>query len=121
MLETKLLSSLAKVFPEEICGESPMQASAMCNEPLSFQIAYRSGCTDRKELPLYLKIETDLNPDCVICYKEGYVPVIHAATLDPDDYYDRTVPGLYPDPLFRRNDSAKHAPKIMAAVDGEER
>lgn len=97
MLETRLLSSLAKIFPDEISGESLPQTLAMRNEPLSFQIAYRSSRLDRKDLPFYIQIESDLDLKNLASYKEGYVPVVHAATLEPDDYYDRTRPGLYPD------------------------
>lgn len=97
MLETRLLSSLEKIFPDEISGESLPQTLAMRNEPLSFQIAYRSSRLDRKDLPFYIQIESDLDLKNLASYKEGYVPVVHAATLEPDDYYDRTRPGLYPD------------------------
>lgn len=112
MLETRLLSSLAKIFPDEISGESLPQTLAMRNEPLSFQIAYRSSRLDRKDLPFYIQIESDLDLKNLASYKEGYVPVVHAATLEPDDYYDRTRPGLYPDPLFLRNS------EITVADDG---
>lgn len=103
MLQTKLLSSLAKVFPDEIQGREYTTATALNNEPFSFQVAYRAVRMNGGGVPLLLKIESDLDLELISCYKVGFVPVVHGTTNRPDDHYSRTTPGLYPDPLFKRN------------------
>ena len=95
-LITRLLSSLHKVYPEEIPPVTYTGGTVLRNEPFSFQIAYK---TDEGNIPLYVRIEADGLPVCH--YRVDYVPV-----LDPrnggDGIGERTVPGLYPDILRRR-------------------
>lgn len=105
MLQTTLISSLAKVFPDEIQGLEFTNAAALRNEPFSFQIAYRAS--GRRGMPIYTKIESDLDEDLIFCYKVGFVPVTNGYWRDTDAYYSRTTPGMYPDPLLKRNTNSE--------------
>ncbi len=98
-LETKIISSLGKVFPDKIQGSEIDRISVFADEPVSFQIAYRIDENRPSEL-LYAQVETDI--DDYETYKVAYVPVINALPINPDKYFDRTEPGLYPDILYKR-------------------
>lgn len=74
MLKTKLLSSLHKVFPDELPCGGLLKASALRNEAFSFQVAYcaeekesLSGCTS---IPLYVETECELP---ISAYRVDYV------------------------------------------------
>ncbi len=102
-LETKIVSSLAKVFPDKVQGSEIDRISVFADEPASFQIAYRIDENRPSEL-LYAQVETDIND--YETYKVAYVPLINAIPMNPDKYYDRTEPGLYPDILYKRNNNS---------------
>ena len=104
MLELKMLSSLEKIFPDEV-GEECQSFTAMRNEPLSFQVAYRNADKDRIVQPFYVKIESDFDINFISQYKIGYVPVLNCTNTFADDINDRITPGLYPDPLFLRGNN----------------
>lgn len=110
MLQTKLVSSLAKVFPDEVQGTEYKKGSALRNEPFSFQVAYRAMTVDRRPVPIYTRIESDLDLNLITCYKVGFVPVMSASRSETDEYFARTDAGLYPDPLFKRNTNNEVAP-----------
>ena len=103
IFETKLVSSLTKVFPDEIMGQEFAAASALKNEPFSFQIAFKKGDEVRDPLTFYIRFESDLELKFINTYKVGYVPIIHPAPARSDEHFDRKTPGLYPDILYRRN------------------
>ena len=98
-LETKIISSLGKVFPDKVQGSEIDKISVFADEPASFQIAYRIDEARPCEL-LYAQVETDI--DDYETYKVAYVPVINALPIKPDEFFDRTEPGLYPDILYKR-------------------
>lgn len=102
-LETKIISSLTKVFPDEILGCEFNSASALKNEPFSFQIAYKNGQDMVRPLTFYIRFESDLNLKHINTYTVGYVPVLNPAPVRCDEHFDRKTPGLYPDVLYRRN------------------
>lgn len=102
-LETKVISSLGKVFPDKVQGSEITKLSVFADEPASFQIAYRIDEAKPNEL-LYAQIETDAQ--YYETYKVAYVPLINAKPLYMDEYYDRTEPGLYPDILYKRNNDS---------------
>ena len=54
------LSSLAKVFPDEICGEPFSGGSLLANETFSFQLAYVLDTVPRAKLDCKLSIESPL-------------------------------------------------------------
>ena len=73
-LDTVLLSSLHKVYPQD-CPQTALTAlSGMRNEPLSFQLAYKLEAGDKHTSPVYPRIESDLDLNL---YSVGYVPVLH--------------------------------------------
>ena len=93
-MEIKILSALAKVFPDEICNGTEIDAiSCLKNEKVSFQIAVKS--------------DSDASV-AVSCADEGaklfsvmFVPVGLAAPDDRDDYFIRDAKsGDYPDVLI---------------------
>ena len=101
MLELKILSSLEKIFPDS-AGAETARFSAMRNEPVSFQIAYKNADGERYVQPFYTVIDTDLEISLISQYKIGYVPVAQCVNIPEDEYYDRKTPGLFPDPLLPR-------------------
>ena len=99
MLQTKLLSSLHRVLPNE-CPDAGIAAlSAFENEPLSFQVAFRS--LDTVKECVYMRVHSDLP---VTPYFVGYVPVLHAtgAVIGEEG-----KAGLYPDMLLPKTLNAK--------------
>ena len=100
---TKVVSSLTKVFPDEVMGSEIKCGSALKNEPYSFQIAYRKDNDWPNAVSFYTKIDTELDLDDIAVYKVGYVNVLNAICNRSDQYYDRKTMGLYPDILFKRN------------------
>ena len=101
-LKTKIISSLEKVFPDEVKGEKLSAATCFKNEPFSFQLAFKNEDDDKDVIPIYIKVESDLPVECISQYKVGYVPVIKACIKNSDDNFERKNPGLYPDVLFPR-------------------
>lgn len=94
--ETRVLSSLTKVFADEELAATPFRkASCLLGEVFSFQIAYRSA----SRIP---QLEVDVESKLA-----GYIEV-RSVGLAPsefpgsafDDNVLRTTPGLYPDPLY---------------------
>ena len=106
-LETKLISSLGKIFPDEVKGESLKSASLLRNEAFSFQVAFKNEESFNEITRVYVRVETDLSITLVSEYFEGYVPIIRADFANSDDYFERKTAGLYPDILFQRKTNAE--------------
>ncbi|MBQ3547171.1 MAG: DUF4091 domain-containing protein [Clostridia bacterium] len=100
---TRVVSSLTKVFPDEVMGSEIKSASCLKNEPFSFQIAYRKDTDWPNGISFYTKIETDLDLQDIAVYKVGYVNVLSPYPNRCDEHYDRKTIGLYPDVLYKRN------------------
>lgn len=97
MFETRLLSSLVKVFADEELAAEPHRAqSALWNERVSFQLAYRS---DRLEKPVFVEVGSELAALTSV-RSVGLVPSELPCRDDHDEFVLRTTPGLYPDPLY---------------------
>ena len=105
-LETKVISSLAKVFPDEVKGETLKKATLLQNEPFSFQIAFKST-SGRAVEPLYVRVESDIDLKYVSEYLVGYVPITRGVHINTDEFYDRKTAGLYPDMLLERKTNAE--------------
>ena len=103
MLETRLVSSLAKIFPDEISGSTLKSATTLSNEPFSFQVAFKNADLKSDAVQIYVRIETDIGLRNISEYKVGFVPVLRAAPQNADGYFERRQPGLYPDMLLERN------------------
>ena len=102
-LETRCVSSLAKVFAdEEIVDPIFKKASALLNETYSFQIAYRVNDRDLKRLKI--SIESDLQNKIEV-RAVGLVPSEFPIYDDHDAHILRSTPGLYPDPLYPLDDN----------------
>lgn len=101
MLKTVVLSSLEKVKPEGNFGAEVKKFTALKNDPLSFQIAFKLENTDAKSDPVHIRIESELD---VSLYYVGYVPVIHTDNVG----FDNPPPvGIYPDMLHKRQINPK--------------
>lgn len=92
-IKTVALSSLHKVFPDE-CPEpqEKLSFSALKNEPLSFQIAYKAD-DGQKVIPFNVKVETEL-PIALYCV--DYVNVLNTSIEGAEC---NRGPGLFPDIL----------------------
>jgi hypothetical protein len=102
-IETRILSSLIKVFSDEELTAQPWQSGSMLgNEVYSYQVAYRlNPDTDKDDLALNLQVETE--PDLASSVMLRQVVSIQAdlpVYEDHDDYLLRAEPGLYPDLLL---------------------
>ena len=106
-LQTKLVSSLTKVFPDKINGVRISSASVLQNEPFSFQIAFRNTKEKTEVTPVFVRVQTDLDISFVSEYSVGYVPVTRAVYGDSDEYFEKRKSGLYPDILFARKTNAE--------------
>ena len=122
-LNTKLVSSLIKVFPDSVNGDSISYATALQNEPFSFQVAYKSEEDDVEVRPLYVRIESDLDDSLITQYKVANVPVIRADHKCADDNFERKTPGIYPDVLLKRQTNpeiVKNGPNWSPWVEKDE-
>ena len=92
-MKFKILSSLSKVFPDEICSEHEITVlTALKDEYASFQIAVMSDSDGDFDVTFDTKV-TGL-------FSQMFVPVGLAAPEDRDDYFIRDAKsGDYPDAL----------------------
>ena len=122
-MKTVLLDSLGKIFPDEVVGNAPENATMLRNERLSFQIAFRLEPGEEAFLnALSVSVESDIP---VTEYRIGFVPVLKSCPKKHDSGFDRTTPGLYPDPLYRRKsvhavkDNGSFAPMWLEEDENE--
>ncbi len=106
-LETKLLSSIDKVFPNRVDSSLTLPAVFLANAPFSFQVAFRLAETG--VCPIYVRVESDLPLSVIAEYKIGFVPVIHSPEAKTENYYDVERTGMIPDPLLRRQTDCRVA------------
>ena len=93
VLKTAVLSSLHRVFPEACPEDAAVNSlSALKNEPLSFQIAYKD--TRKGAHAVNLRIESELP---VSLYAVQGVPVLHT---DVAGMETEAAVGIYPDLLI---------------------
>lgn len=103
-VKVRLLSSLAKVFPDKVYGDDVKSGSMLQNERFSFQLAYSLAETAGayQKIPFTLQVDSPLQDSICVC-TVGNVPSQLPAFPDvaqKDGNYLRTKPGLFPDPLF---------------------
>ncbi|WP_261381254.1 DUF4091 domain-containing protein [Paenibacillus cremeus] len=97
LLETKCLSSLAKVFADDLLnGPGFVTGSALSNETYSFQVAYRSEMLMKS---IQVKAVSSLE-GCITIRSVGLAPSELPYNSGSDDHVLRKAPGLYPDPLY---------------------
>ncbi|WP_240941439.1 DUF4091 domain-containing protein [Paenibacillus sp. HB172176] len=96
-METRLISSLEKVFAdEELQAPIWKEATALRGETYSFQVAFRPNAMIK---PLLIRTETTLQAEIAV-RSVGLVPSELPCYSEHDDNVLRTSPGLYPDPLY---------------------
>ncbi len=97
MVETRLLSSLEKVFHDEAAEEAPLLLQALQGETISFQLAFR---TDEPGWnPVSIRVESPIG-EHIRLRQVVSVPVRMAIYPDGDsDTLRGGEPGLYPDLL----------------------
>ncbi|MEH7273649.1 DUF4091 domain-containing protein [Neobacillus vireti] len=94
--QTRLLSSLTKVFPDSELTDQPITTgTALCNETFSFQVAYKSTWHVKQ---IKVKATSAFNERMTV-RSVGLVPSELPCVEDQDDIVLRKTPGLYPDPL----------------------
>lgn len=96
-IETRILSSLEKVFPLQ--DPSPITVPMTClqGEKYAFQIAAKIDMQRTYGCLLYVDIESELP---VTIRRVGYVPAQLLNARASDNHYLTMQPGLFPDPLF---------------------
>ena len=104
MLQTRLLSSMHRVLPGSCPQTGISRLSAAKNEPLSFQVAFKTD--GERETQVYIETECKLPLNT---YTVGYVPIVHTDRYGLDTYH---APGLYPDKLLKRQTNPEHI-KVM--------
>jgi hypothetical protein len=103
IIETRLLSSLVKVFPDEELSAQPWQRGSMLsNEVYSFQLAYRIlHDAEQESLKGILDIQTEQSlVSSVELRQVALIPSDMPIYEDHDEYILRAEPGLYPDLLL---------------------
>ena len=101
MLEMRILSPLAKVFPDDAPQPCCAPFEGMRNETVSFQLAFRPESAEDGARP-WVKLEID-SPVCehLRVRRVKRVPVrIGRLPHTDDNYLKNGAPGLYPDPLI---------------------
>ncbi len=98
MINTKIVSSLEKIFPDEEPVAKPecTNLSGLKKETVSFQIAYY-GNVNSKEY-VHLEIDSDIK-DWIRVRTVELVPSALPCNAVYDDNYLRTTPGMFPDLL----------------------
>ncbi|WP_308636861.1 DUF4091 domain-containing protein [Paenibacillus silvisoli] len=99
-LETRSVSSLAKIFAEDTELREPAyrKGSALWGEVYAFQVAYRS---DRLLKQIQVEaISAGLQHSAITVREVGLVPSELPIYADHDDRIIQAKPGLFPDPLF---------------------
>lgn len=105
--ETKIVSSLVKVFPdEELRAQEFQEGTALLNEKFSFQVAYRKRGRILKNIQVNLESELE---NIITIRKTGLSPAEYIIQHDHDENVLRTTPGLYPDPLYPLKDATINA------------
>ncbi len=94
MFRMRLVSSLARVYPDSCPAGRLRFLSAAANEPVSFQAAFRLTGEAPKAIAVNVRSETALP---VSTYLVGCVPVIHT---DFEGIKKPRAPGLFPDMLI---------------------
>ena len=96
-IETRILSSLEKVFPMKDPCPTTTPMTCLQGEKYAFQIAAKIDMQRTYGCLLYVDIESELP---VTIRRVGYVPAQLLNGRALDNHYLTDQPGLFPDPLF---------------------
>lgn len=112
LLQTRMLSSLTKVFADEdLQASAHRRATCLRGEVFSFQLAYRTTTMLRD---LQLQVRSRLKRHIQVRVV-GLAPAeFHGARVD--DNVLRTTPGLFPDPLLPVGDRLPAPPGQWRAI-----
>lgn len=118
------LSSLKKVFLDEKPEEDFERGSMLINEKYSFQVAFSVINVPRNAYFAKLRIDSPLK-EYISVRLVGNLPSVLPTYEKYDDYYLRTKPGLFPDPLYEIKDDTVKVLKnkwqsIWIAIQGTE-
>ena len=94
-IETRILSSMEKVYYDQAPKSCIVPFTALQGEAFAFQVAFRPEMARYSRLTVKVTAESDLP---VVVKQVQYVPCIFPLCTD-DGRYERTTPGLFPDPL----------------------
>ena len=99
-LQLRTLSSMAKVFPNRICGKVLRKSRVVRGQELSFQIAYRLTSNGYRQSNYQVTVNSDLTSSVSLFLVENVPSQMPVYPMAPDDgnYLTRS-PGLFPDPL----------------------
>lgn len=102
--QSKLLSSLEKVFFQMPQVPEYRQGSMLKNEIFSFQLAMYIERPRPQRIDCRIEVESELRP-WIQVRQVGYVPsTLPAIEMLCDDDYITKTPGLFPDPLHKLTD-----------------
>lgn len=100
-LQVRMLSSMAKVFPNRIYGNTASQCRTLRGQEVAFQIAYRLNMPPRSLCEFRISVDSPIKQFLKI-YRVGVVPSLfpcYPASSDDGNYLTRKA-GLFPDPLI---------------------
>ena len=100
-IETRVLSSMEKVYMDQAPKPCTVPFTALQGEAFAFQVALRPDA-----VRVYSRLNVKVTADCdlpVVVKQVQYVPCIFPLCID-DGRYERTTPGLFPDPLMTANE-----------------
>lgn len=97
MIKTQLHTSLAKIFPDEICSPgSDGKMYMLKNQRSSFQLSVISDC----DAECTVSAESDIS-GCISVFAVKNIPAVYTKPDDADDYIIRNgAGGEYPDALM---------------------
>ncbi|MBO5295030.1 MAG: DUF4091 domain-containing protein [Clostridia bacterium] len=102
--EVKVLSSLAKVFPDRIVGRPCRFGDVARGQEVSFQVAFRYFAPRYRQKYYRIEVKSPLR-EYITLYRVGNVPSDLSAYPERNDRnYISTHAGLFPDPLYPMED-----------------
>lgn len=101
MINIRLHTSLAKIFPDEICsGKFDGELYTLKNQRSSFQMSL----IDDRDVECTVSVKSDI-AGCISYYEVKNIPASHTKPDDADEYILKNgVPGEYPDALMPVSD-----------------
>ncbi|RAP74173.1 DUF4091 domain-containing protein [Paenibacillus montanisoli] len=116
-LETRCVSSLAKIFAEdtELLEPAYKKGSALWGEAYAFQVAFRS---DRLLKHIQVQAKTALPNSSISVRSVGLAPSELPIYEDHDSRIFQSKPGLFPDPLFpvKADEGISALPNVWRSV-----
>lgn len=96
-LESRILSSMEKVFPTKDPRPLTVPMTTLCSEAYSFQAAYRPDSSYIFAMKARIDVDSSLP---LTVKKVSYVPGRMLYVTNADTHFLTDQPGLFPDPLY---------------------